>query len=40
MWSAKGTLEIFPNLEEIKKYDGRTLTENLTRVFDSVARVT
>ena len=39
MWSAKGTLEIFPNWEEIKKYDGRILTENLSKVFDSVLPV-
>jgi glycosyltransferase involved in cell wall biosynthesis len=36
MWSAKGTLEIFPIREEIKKYDGRILTGELANVFDSV----
>ena len=40
MWVAKGLLKIFPNENEIKKYDGRILTENLSKVFDSVSKVT
>jgi glycosyltransferase involved in cell wall biosynthesis len=39
MWSAEGKLEIFPNWEEIKKYEGRILTENLAKVFDRVSKV-
>ena len=39
MRSAKRALEIFPNREEIIKYDGKILTENLAKVFDSFSDV-
>lgn len=37
MWTEKKALQIFPDAEEIKKYDGKILTKNLARVFNSVS---
>ena len=37
IWKTKEKLEIFPNMEEIKKYDGRLLTHNLAKIFSSVS---
>ncbi len=34
IWRRKGTLEVLPNAEEVRKYDGRILTSKLATVFD------
>ena len=39
MWMAKGRIDNFPNMTEISKYDMRSLTRELSRVFDHLLKV-
>jgi glycosyltransferase involved in cell wall biosynthesis len=37
IWMMVKTTEIIPNMDEIKKYDGRILTKKLSKVMDSIS---